>query len=674
MRVRVAVVLTAIVATWVGASSVQAQTTDELLGGVDTLFAHPGRSPITYLTTYDRDVSTGTWTQSISYSRARPRVLLGLDGSSNRTAFVNGRGLGSGNGNFSGRLSLLAAKGLTVGANGRFDKIASQDPISRFTQRQNRLMLWSTYLIVPLRGLDMRAILTSEFQQDHTLTLRPLAQEKLRYFTSYNAAGDSVGVDSIFVRDQRDSTYMTGRQDGLTTQANWNPSRWLRVTALGAGTRIRPTTTNNLRDIGRSVGQTQAEHRERTRYESPNEYLNYETKVAYTGPRGLQSWIKLSRLRSNQQYFDKLSRAQEELSYELDGAVLHAEHSPLRSVQISLDGKLDRTLSDYRVRTSRTSLVTGKTMKGALTYNPSFQTRAALEFDLDEHRNARQSSGNGLNTTHFLQMSGAHRLTARFGMDGVSTISLTSREYENPILDEDNLRTYVNVGGGYQVSSRCSTTVHFSTSRGHRIAIDPTQSGNNNIQSTYQMDATLRLFVTPSVNINQNYNLNAFYQIYDDAGAESKNVLSRIRRIDTVISDSLFPFAQVQLKHNFLYFDTGTFRRRPGEDVRKYSIATRMYQQTLSASVILKPVSGIDLFLIQSLGNTTTTIPASLTTTIDTRWNLALGANIDRPILGDAELKGTVQHIAGYTERRDLTDPFHEQDDWYVAASLLKPF
>ena len=188
------------------------------------------------------------------------------------------------------------------------------------------------------------------------------------------------------------------------------------------------------------------------------------------------------------------------------------------------------------------------------------------------------------------------------------------------------------------------------------------------------MDATLRIGVTPSISINQNYLLNVFYKIYDGAAAESKNVLSRIRRIDTTIADTLFAFAQLQLRHNFLFLDTGSFRRSELDAPRKYSVQTQTYQQTLAASVILKPISGIDLFLIQTLGNTTTNIPASALRTVDTRWNLAFGANVSRPIWDGALLQGTVQHMGGYTERRTPEDRLNEQDDWIATASFTKPF
>src|SRR5439155_25721892 len=125
-----------------------------------------------------------------------------------------------------------------------------------------------------------------------------------------------------------------------------------------------------------------AEHRDFTRYESPNEYSSYDTKISYIGPRGLQSWVKLRRLRSNQQYFDNISRTQEVLSVDQRGAIVHAEQSPLRALFLAVDATMDHSLSEYAARRSRTSLVSGRTIKGSLSYNPSLKSRAGVELDL----------------------------------------------------------------------------------------------------------------------------------------------------------------------------------------------------------------------------------------------------------------------------------------------------
>jgi len=294
-----------------------------------------------------------------------------------------------------------------------------------------------------------------------------------------------------------------------------------------------------------------------------------------------------------------------------------------------------------------------------------------VEFDVDSNRNSRQQTGNGTNVTRFLQATGAHRLSSKLSLDAVGTASLTTFQYVDSVLDQDNQRVYANGGGGYRVSDRCSTLVHFSVSRGHSVALDASRSANNNVQTTYQMDSSMKLGVTPRITISQLYLLNAVYQIYDFAAAESKNVLSRIRRIDTYVSDSLFTFATLQLNHNFLFRDFGTFSRPPGGADRLYRVFSHTYVQTVSATINVRPAYGMLLFATQSLSNTRVT---QTETTVNNRWNLSLGATVQRTIMGNGDLNGTVQHIEAYDERMLPTDPRNSQSDWIVGVTLLKYF
>ena len=655
-----ALILLAGMAALMAATVARAQTTEGTIGTPDTVFTASTRTPISYITSYDRDVSTGTWSQSLSYSFFRTRVALSTSGNYSTVEQVGRPGLGAGSGSFSGRLDLQATKNWIVSADGRFNKASSRDIVSESNQRQNRLKVSTQYSLAPWKALGVRAVLSSEFQEDHSLALRPPGQGIARVL----ANGDTFYV-------ARDSTLTSGRQDGLDGQVDWKPKPWLRMLTTASGNRIRPTTTSHLGGSG--AGSSLFEHRtEKVRGIAPNDNYQYQSKTTYNGPRGLLTWLSLSRARSDQAYYDRTALRQEIFSSDRRGADLHLEEPLVRGMVISLDGGLSRFLGQYLFRNTRNSLLSSKTGKASLNYNPSAASRAGLDFEVDYHRNSRQQNGNGTNVSRFLQATGGHRVTRRLSLDAVATASLTSFQYVDSVLDQDNGRGYVNVGGGYQVSDRCSTLVHFSVSRGHSVAIDPSRSSGNNVQATYQMDASMRLGVTSRLSINQVYLLNALYQIYDAPSAESKNVLSRIRRIDTYMSDSLFQFATIQLIHNFLSRDFGSFSRPAGESQRLYRIFSTTYVQTVSATLNIKPVTGVSMFVTQSLSNTR--IASTGGTTLNNRWNLALGATIARTILGDASLNGTVQHIGAYDERNLPTDPMNEQDDWIAGVTFVKDF
>jgi len=188
------------------------------------------------------------------------------------------------------------------------------------------------------------------------------------------------------------------------------------------------------------------------------------------------------------------------------------------------------------------------------------------------------------------------------------------------------------------------------------------------------MDAVLRLGVTPRISLIQLYLLNAIYQIYDDYQSESRNTLSRIKRIDTTLSDSLFNFATVQLIHNYLFRDSGSFSSPSAGQGRLYGVGSETVQQSISVALNISPAAGIQVSATQSLGNSRVHFPSSGTTTVGNQWNLTLGTVVDRTIGGGMALRGSAQHIAAYTERSTPTSSLNEQDDWIASATLHKEF
>ncbi len=652
----------------------RAQTTESVFGPADTVSVLSSHTPITYDTSYDRNVSSGTWTQTLSYGITRPRVILSANGNYTAVDFGRSQGLGGENGTFTGQLDMRPAKRWNLDLNGNFNHVASHDQFAETTQRQNRLKLSSGYSINPFRVLLVSAAASTEFQQDNGLAIRPLGQDRVRLLPRYNAAGDSVGVDSIFVHDQRDSTFMSGRQDGLNAQIDWKPKRWLQWTSSATGTRVNQKTTTYLRDFGRTVGGAPIEIPEQITFRSPNENEAYQTKATYLGSRGMLAWVNLRSLQNVQGYYEKSLRKEEKLSVRQRGGLAHMEYSPIRGGQVTLDGRMESIFSQYGQRTSRTSYVLSRVVNSSFSFVPSSRARAGIDFSLESRSNERQESGNGKTISRFAQANGAYRVSSRLGLDAAGTISLLSSQYVQAALDQDNVRGYVNVGGVYVVSERCSTFVHFSSAQSHAVAIDPSRSGNNNVQTSYQMDATLKLGLNSRVFILQNYLLNAIYQIYDDERADARNVLSRIRRIDTTVSDSLFPLVTVQLVHSFLFRDSGSYTRPLGGGNRLYHVGSQTYQQTLGVTTNMRPLDGVQLFVTQSLGNSKVDFPSTATRVIDNRWNLAVGATVNRALGGTASLQGTVQHISAYTEQRNPGDPLNEQDDWLAGVTFHKDF
>jgi hypothetical protein len=347
------------------------------------------------------------------------------------------------------------------------------------------------------------------------------------------------------------------------------------------------------------------------------------------------------------------------------------ETSLFTGSQFTLDANLGRSDREYNLQTNLNSLVHTGTIDANFGVYKT-ESRATLGFHLGRTQNERQITQNGKVIDRAVTAGGAKRVSSRLWLDGNGSLSLFSRQYDDKVSDRDDVRGFGSLGGGYRVSSRCTTTVHFSATRAHAVAIDPSASGGNNVQSTYQMDATLRLLITPTFTIFQNYSLNASYQIFDYD--EPRNTLTRIRRIDTVLSDSLFSFGFIRLTHNFFFQDRGAYTADVEGGDRAYSVGQELYQQNLSATVGVRPFHGIVLTATQSLANTRSYIRTPALETNRNRWNLNLGATVDRPLGGDMTLQGTLQRIDEYTELPNDLPPIDVVDYWIAGVQFTKDF
>jgi hypothetical protein len=288
------------------------------------------------------------------------------------------------------------------------------------------------------------------------------------------------------------------------------------------------------------------------------------------------------------------------------------------------------------------------------------------------NRSERQATGNGTILDRMLSASGYRKVSGRLAVDGGASISLQSAKYEDVRSDQDVTRRNLTAGGGYRVSAACSTTVHFSATRSHAIYIDPSASSTNAVQSTYQMNATMRLLVSRTCWLNQNYVLSADYRVFDYT--EDQNFLNRVRRIDTDIIDTVFSFAYVRLTHNFIFRDQGTYSRSLGEASRQYRVSVETYDQTLAATIGIKVARGIRILAMQSLLNQRNHFLSNDSRTLRNRWNLTGGIEIERPVWNGAQLSGAIRHIGSYDEQVVPNAPNNEEAYWIAGITFQKQF
>jgi hypothetical protein len=628
----------------------------------DTTFVPRPHEPISYYTSYDRNISGSSWLQTLSYAHNAPRVAFNLNASATTVSALRGIKSDGLDGDLNGSVNLRATKNWTWSLDGRFGINSNNDDLSSTDRRQNKLQLRTQYKFNPLSTVTAMGLVFAEFQQDQSIGDRTIPVDPAQY--SSHAA--------------RDSSYTSGRRDGASGTVTWKPITWLELGGTGGTTSINTTTDTVKRDffhsmsvgVADSIGETQ-DHTT-----SPNGDKRVETHVTMTRFRNTTLGLVVRANSADQQYYALTQRAQENYQYGTRAASFHAETSPFTGSQAVLDLGIDRNYRDYQLQDRLNSLSHDASAAGQFNVFRPF-SRASLGFMLTRAKAEKQVTQNGTVISRAMNAGGSRRMTRRIWLDGTGSVSLFTRQYvdSNEVTknsDKDDVRGYLNAGGGYLVSQRCSTTVHFSVNRSHSVAIGYQFSGTNNVQTTYQMDASMKLQASRTFTIYQNYQLNANYLIYDYD--EKRNTLNRIRRIDTSLIDSLFSFASIRLTHNFFFQDRGAYTRSAGEEQRTYSVDQELYSQNLSVAASIRVLNGVVAGATQSLANTRSYFKNTALNSTRNRWNLNLGLTVDRELPGAMRLNGVVQRIGEYTERPGPDPPLDVVDYWLAGITLMKDF
>ena len=139
------------------------------------------------------------------------------------------------------------------------------------------------------------------------------------------------------------------------------------------------------------------------------------------------------------------------------------------------------------------------------------------------------------------------------------------------------------------------------------------------------------------------------------------------------MSDSLFPFASVQLLHDFTFRDSGTYSKPDGGTAREYNVSSHFYVQSLGATLSIRPLNGIQFTISQILENSKTYVPGA-PVAVSNRWHLNIAGNVNREVSRGATLQGSVQHIGAYTERRVSGDDLFQENYWVAGITFTKDF
>src|SRR5262245_21481750 len=200
----------------------------------DTTFIPRSHEPISYYTSYDRNVSRASWLQTLSYAHNAKRVAFNLSASAITSSALQGLKSDGLDGDINGSVNLRATNNWTWALDGRFGINSNNDQLSSTDRRQNKLQIRTQYQFSPLRNVSAMGLVFEEFQKDQSVGDRTIPVAPQTGFKSH--AGT-------------DSSYTSGRRDGASGTITWKPVAWLEIGGTGGLTSINTTTNTVQREF-----------------------------------------------------------------------------------------------------------------------------------------------------------------------------------------------------------------------------------------------------------------------------------------------------------------------------------------------------------------------------------------------------------------------------------------
>jgi hypothetical protein len=627
----------------------------------DSLFEASPRTPVSYMSLYNRDQTRGTWTQSLGFSRSFRTFAVNLSGGTTTAEDLVGSASQSTTGDIGGQIDWRATDRLflsLIGA-GSMSSISDGVRSSNSEQRRNRLGLQAQYRAEPLPGAKLTLLASSEIQRNHDLrnTERPV-----------NGAEGT--PDSTFV--QRDSAYFSGRLDTVRGRLDWTLAEWLLVNGTATGSWTKPTTdVRTFRATTPNDGSPGHGSDESRRERLPADNAGFEGKISMTRVRATKLEF-LSRVRgSDQVYFDLGQLQVEQFSNDTRSHSALVETSILPKTLFSVNASVNRTQRQYQARPNLNALVTTRELKSMAAYSTPVTT-AFASFTVNRSRAEQQATGNGIVLTRALNTNISHRIFGRLYLTGLGSATLNSYRYIAAEDDRDIASAFGSAGLRFALTPRCSTSANFAVSRTHNVSIDETRSSGNLAQTVYQLNGALRMPLSNTLSVWQDYVLSATYRMFDYT--EDLDDLSRNFRIDTIVADTLFPFAYLRLDHRYNFFDRGDFTPLDEGGPRLYGVQQKQYQQTLEGTIGVRPIAGIIFVVKQSLADTDNRNIVDKTTVGTRQWNLSLGLEVNRSFWDGAGITGAIRRESKYQNVSAGGPSINEEDHWLAAVQFQKDF
>jgi len=656
-----------------GPALAAAQASDGLGGVVpDSVFEAKPHIPARYLTTYTNDKSRNGWTQSLDYNPSWKNLAMNVSAGSGTSEDALRFGSRSTNGDLAGKIDWRASQRLVLSLGGTYSMSSIADGVraSGSEQRRNNLSFQSQYRAPTFWKAQLTVTGSSDFQRNYDLRTAE------RTLTQGVGAPDLIAVES-------DSSYASGRLDAVRGRLLWPMGSGVTFLGSAYGSRNRPiTTVHRFRATYPIDGTAGDDSIDVRRVQLPADNALLSGTLTIEALRSMKFILESTRNGIDQVYFD-LGQLKVE-QYSSDGHLYHfrAEGAPRPGFAIYADAAMRQSFKEYVARPNLNALVITRNATGGVFYNSS-ASAASVSFDVNRTRAERQKTGNGITLTRALSTNFQKRAVGRLWLVGLGSATLSSYRYLFTPSASDSGRTFSpddrdvasafgSFGARFAVTPRCSTAANFSASRTHNVAIDALQSAGNIATTVYQLNGSIRLPLRRNLSIGQDYIVTATYRAFDYN--EENDGLSRNFRIETTVSDTLFPFAYLRLDHRYYFFDQGEFSPIAPGGPRLYGVSFEQAQQTLEGTIGVQPMPGVRLEVRQSVADIENRSLVGGTRQGTDQWNLSLRLDVNRSFWNGAGLTGSVRREERFQNLSGKYGSVGGENNWIASITFQKEF
>ncbi len=362
----------------------------------------------------------------------------------------------------------------------------------------------------------------------------------------------------------------------------------------------------------------------------------------------------------------------EQRDQESEGLDFSTEFQPLENLGMDFGYNYSRSQSYYAIETTRDSDVRSRAVNGKLDYRLGTTTFSA-QLSSKKDRSDQFSIQNGDTYSDSFGGTVLHTFSPRISGTLRGNTSLISFHYDDPEAndqDRDLLNQEATLTLSYKPRNDISADLLLRVKESQLIYIRTSRTGDNKTTNTYSIQPSIRKVFSPTVSVDQKYNLSADYFFY--TFDTNSNSLIRNFGVTTDLSWRIMDRINTTFTHKYRGQDAGSYVE--GDDgIERYGKSSERDTHTLTILVRYNLLGMIDLEVQQDYNVSMKWVLEGSTRRLS--WekhdtSIQGKASMSHDLEDDTKLRASVSRTL-----RDAPNINERQEDvWNVSISLERTF